>query len=155
MRSRHQTGEKVFNYKISRGRERGNRFKSSHFISSLLEKASLIVPSKWAVFPQTHLDNSSFGSWRGVPNLTKYEEKPFCCSALNCFSNGDTSKQPFIFLTGLMSNVSGNCLIELHSALSARGDVERNSLRCVFHLAPATAVHQILQICFISMLYWY
>lgn len=28
---RHQTGEKVLNYKISRGRERGNRFKSSLF----------------------------------------------------------------------------------------------------------------------------
>lgn len=41
--------------------------KSSHFISSLLEKkASLIVPSEWAVFPQRHLNTSSIGSWRGV-----------------------------------------------------------------------------------------
>lgn len=61
-KSRHQTGEKAFNYEISRGRERGKRFKSSHFISSLLEKASLKVPSEWAVFPQKHLDNNSIGS---------------------------------------------------------------------------------------------
>ncbi len=40
MKSQHQTGEKVFDYKISRGRERGKRFKSSNFISSQLEKAS-------------------------------------------------------------------------------------------------------------------
>lgn len=63
----------VFNYKISRGGERANRFKSSHLISCPLEKASLIVPSEWADFsPQTSLDNSSFGSWRGVPSFTKY-----------------------------------------------------------------------------------
>ncbi len=88
MPSRHQTGEKVFNYKISRGRERGNRFKGSHFISSLLEKASLIVPSEWAVFPQMHLDDSGIGSWRGVPSFTKYGGKPFSCRPLNRFSNG-------------------------------------------------------------------
>lgn len=87
--SRHQTGEKAFNYKISRGRERGKWFKRSHFISSLLEKASLIVPSEWAVSRQMHLDNSSIGSWRGVPSFTKYGAKPFHCRALYCFINGD------------------------------------------------------------------
>lgn len=45
--------------------------KARFFISSLLKKASL-VGSEWAVFPQTHLDNSSIGPWRGVPNFTMY-----------------------------------------------------------------------------------
>lgn len=83
MPSQRQTGEKLVNYKISRGGEGGKRFKSSHFISSLLEKASLIAPSEWAVVPQTHLDSESIWSWSGVPSFTKYGGKPFrLCNAL-------------------------------------------------------------------------
>lgn len=57
-------------------REESDLKASGDFIPSLLEKASLIVPSEWAVFLQMHLDNRRVGSWRGVPDFTKYGEKP-------------------------------------------------------------------------------
>lgn len=112
--SRDQTGEKVFNYDKPRGRERGSRFKSSHFIWSVLEEASLIVPSGWAGFPQTRLDSSSVGSWRGVPSFTKYGGKPFNCTSIALatvtYSNNHLSFSVSLCVMCFFSFL-GNCLI--------------------------------------------
>lgn len=53
-------------------------------MSSQLEKASLIVPSEWAVFPQTHLDHSGIRSWRAQPSTA-----PFSYTAFKLLSNSN------------------------------------------------------------------